>query len=332
MKVIASDIKLHSFKRVYLLYGEEVYLRKTYKGKLREAITAGDDMNVLYLEGKGIDFIKVRDFAQTMPFFAEYRLVILENTGLFGSAGEEWTEWIEKLPETSVLIFVEEKADKRSKLYKTINKTGYACEMKKPSESELTRWILQILKKNGKQITQPACEALLMRAGDNMENLESELDKLVCYTGTEQGITIQDVEAICTEQVTNQIFRMIDACAEGSQELALKLYYDMLALKEPSMRILYLIGRQFNQLLAVREMVSERKGRDEIASGLKIMPFIAAKMMKQSRAFSIQQLREFVELCVKQEELVKTGYLDEKIAVEMTMIRICKRKTGSCLA
>jgi DNA polymerase-3 subunit delta len=69
---------------VYLLYGEEDYLKKQYKEKLRSAMLSPDDtMNFAYYEGKGINVKEVIDLAETLPFFAERRLIIMEDTGFF---------------------------------------------------------------------------------------------------------------------------------------------------------------------------------------------------------------------------------------------------------
>jgi DNA polymerase-3 subunit delta len=326
MNTLTADIKSRSFKRVYLLYGEEEFLKKSYKGQLRAAIAGDDTMNTMVLDGKEADVVAVKDFLVTMPFFADYRLVVLSETGLFSTAADAWADMISQIPDTAVLIFEETKVDKRSRLYKAVSKVGYACEMKKPSDSELMQWTVKILKRDDKVITRPTCEALLMRAGDNMENLRTQLEKLVCYVGERQEITMADVEAVCTEQADSQVFRMLDAATEGRSQVALSLYYDMLALREPSMRIMYLIGRQCNQLLLVREMAAAGAGSGQIASELKLQPFVVTKTIKQSRAFTTEQLQGFVQMCVELEELVKTGRMNEKIAVETALIRICNRR------
>ena len=55
MQTLNQDIKNNDFKKVYLLFGEEAFLKKSYKNRLREAITQGDTMNYNYYEGKGIN-------------------------------------------------------------------------------------------------------------------------------------------------------------------------------------------------------------------------------------------------------------------------------------
>ena len=73
-----------------------------------------------------------------------------------------------------------------------------------------------------------------------MENLEKEMEKLFSYTMGQEEITVQDIDEICTTQITNKIFDMVEAVALKQQKKALEYYYDLLALKEPPMRILYL--------------------------------------------------------------------------------------------
>lgn len=73
MQTLNQDIKNRTFKPVYCLYGEEAYLKRSFKVRLREAILNGDTMNYHYFEGKDADVRSIIDAADTMPFFADYR-------------------------------------------------------------------------------------------------------------------------------------------------------------------------------------------------------------------------------------------------------------------
>ena len=81
MKIINEHIKTNEFKNLYLLYGDEPYLKKQYRDKLRNAVTGDDTMNYSYFEGDKIQIKDVLDVADTMPFFAQRRLIIIENSG-----------------------------------------------------------------------------------------------------------------------------------------------------------------------------------------------------------------------------------------------------------
>lgn len=70
MQRINEDIKTGQYKQMYLLYGEEAYLRKQYRDRLKGAMAAdGDTMNYSYFEGKDISVGAVIDLAETMPFW-----------------------------------------------------------------------------------------------------------------------------------------------------------------------------------------------------------------------------------------------------------------------
>ncbi len=325
MQTLNQDIRDKTFKRAYLLFGEEAFLKKSYKNRLKEAILGGDTMNLHTFAGKGTDLSEVISLADTMPFFAERRLILIEDSALFKSGGEALAEYLPRMPDTTCFVFVESEVDKRSRLFKAVKKIGYAAELGRQSSAQLARWAGGILAREGKTMSASVMELFLDRIGDDMENIRSELDKLISYTLGREVITGQDVETICSTQVTNKIFDMITAIASANPRRAMDLYEDLLILREPSMRILFLIARQFNQLLMVREMMGRNVSRAEMASRLKVPPFVAGKMTAQARAFSRQQILEYVKRCVDAEEAVKQGRLSDRLAVEML---ICGRYGG----
>lgn len=329
MQKLNQDIKDKTFERVYLLFGEELFLRRSYKNRLKDAIIGDDSMNYSYYEGRGIEFSEVKGIAETMPFFSSRRLIIIEDSELFSSSADEWAEYISEIPEETHIIFVESSVDKRNKLYKRVVKNGYAAEMKKQTERELKRWIVRILAQNHLKITEEALDVFLNKTGDDMDNIRTELDKLCSYCIGKDGIVRQDIEDICTERTVNRIFDMIEAVAGGNEKRALDLYYDLLALKEPSMRILFLVARQFNQLMQVKEASAGGMKKEDIASRFKLRPFIAGKLMGQARQFTKEQLKSYVELCVASEEAVKTGKMTDKLAVELAIVTI-SRRTAVC--
>ena len=319
MQNLNQDIKDHCFKSVYLLYGEEVFLKKSYKNRLREAITAGDNMNYNYFEGKGINVSEIVGLADTMPFFAEKRLILVEDSGFFKGGGDAETVagYIPDIPDTTCLLFVETEVDKRSKLYKAVKKHGYAAEMVRQDASQLARWAAGVLAREGKKITGRTMDLFLSKAGDDMENILSELEKLISYTLGRDVVTEEDVEALCTTQVTNKIFDMISAIANRQTKKAMDLYEDLLTLKEPPMRILFLIARQFNQILQVKDLVGKGMDKSTIASKLKLAAFVDGKIMIQAKSFTKEQIFSYVNLCVDAEESVKTGKLSDRLAVEL---------------
>lgn len=326
MKSIDEDIKSGSFQSVYLLYGEESYLKRQYGQKLRQALAKTDDtMNASYYEGKNIKPGEMIDLAETLPFLAERRLIFVENSGVFKTSCEELADYMKHITETTCFVFVEDEVDKRSKMYKAVRNAGRVVEFPRQGPEILTRWILSRLKRENKKITQPVLQFFLEKTGDDMEYIDRELEKLFCYTLGQEVISAEDVEAICVGQTTGKIFEMVDKIAERQQKQALELYYDLLALKEPPMRILFLIARQFQILLQVKDL--KRQGYDNkfIASKAKIPEFAVRKNAVQAGRFKTEQLKEAIEDCVQAEEDVKTGSLNDRMAVELLIVRYSRK-------
>ncbi len=323
MQKINEDIKNGQLKQAYLLYGEEAYLRKQYKDKLKSALCAdGDTMNFHYYEGKDVSVPQIIDLAETLPFLAERRVIFIENSGLFKHGGEDLAEYLKNPCETTFFVFIEPEIDKRSKLYKAITGVGSCVEFGAQDEDTLKRWILTMIKKEGKQITSLGLAHLIAKTGTDMENIRMELEKLFCYCLDREAITPEDIDAVCVTRISSHIFDMINAIADRNQKKALDLYYELLTLKEPPMRILFLIARQCNTLLQVKEL--KKKGYDNKKIGEKInLPgFIAGKYVAQAAKFKTSELRRAVERCVDAEEAVKTGRMNDIMSVEVLIMSV----------
>ena len=321
MQTLNQDIKTGEFKQIYLLYGEEAFLKNSYKNRLKEAIIGDDTMNFDRFEGKGLDVDELIRLADTMPFFAERRLILVEDSGFFKSASDALVQYLPSMPDTTILLFVETEVDKRNRLYKKVKDMGYAAELNRQDSAQLARWAGGILTREQKKITKHTMELFLSMAGDDMENIRMELEKLISYTLGREVITDEDVLAVCTVQVTNRIFEMVSAIVNRQPRKAMDLYEDLLTLKEPPMRILFLIARQFNQLLQVKELMGKGMDKGTIASKLKMQPFVVGKTMPQARQFGREQILSYVEFCVETEEAVKSGRLQDRLAVELLITR-----------
>lgn len=321
MQTLNQDIKTGEFKQIYLLYGEEAFLKNSYKNRLKEAIIGDDTMNFARFEGKGLDVDELIRLADTMPFFAERRLILVEDSGFFKSASDALVQYLPSMPDTTILLFVETEVDKRNRLYKKVKDMGYAAELNRQDSAQLARWAGGILTREQKKITKHTMELFLSMAGDDMENIRMELEKLISYTLGREVITDEDVLAVCTVQVTNRIFEMVSAIVNRQPRKAMDLYEDLLTLKEPPMRILFLIARQFNQLLQVKDLMGKGMDKGTIASKLKMQPFVVGKTMPQARQFGREQILSYVEFCVETEEAVKSGRLQDRLAVELLITR-----------
>lgn len=330
MKTILQHIETTTYKPVYLLYGEEDYLKEQACRQLKNALVAADDtMNLCTFQGKGQDENAIIQLSQTLPFFQEHRVILLEETGLAGKCSDEFLDNLKELPDTTVIIMVEESVDKRSRLYKWIQKNGYPVEFSYQDEKSLRQWVQDQLKEDGKTMDGAAMHLLLERTDGKMTAIENELQKLVLYAGDREKITADDVKELVPEPVNNQIFRMIAAVSEGRPEQALDYYYDLLSLKEPPMRILFLMVREFNMLFRVKNLAQQGRPDGEIAKTIGTPPFAVKKYRATGKQYTYAALKNQLSRCAEMENLVKNGNMNERIAIELLILQFSNRLVTS---
>lgn len=323
MQIIKEHIKQNQFKQCYLLYGTEEYLKKLYKNKLKTGIIGDEDtMNYTYFEGKSIEIPKVIEVAETLPFFSERRLILIQNSGLFKTTND-LADYIKTLPDYCYIVFVESEVDKRNRLYKAVKEVGYISEMNGMDEKDIQLWVAQLLKRGGKKITRDTLMYFLNKSGTDMEGMVQEVEKLICYAMDKEVITVEDIDAVCVTQVSNQIFLMIDAIASRKQRQALDLYYDLLTLREKPMSILFLITRHFNILLQIKELKGQN--RNDVAKKVGVPPFAVQKYMSQADNFTKQGLIENLKDCAEMEAQVKTGLMTDQMTVELLIVKFSQR-------
>ena len=326
MQQLKQDIDNLTFKRVYLLYGDEDYLRKQYKDKLLKALMPdGDTMNFNRYEGKDIEIGEVIDQAETLPFFADRRVILIEDSGLCKAGGEQFAEYLSNSSPDTVIIMNESAVDKRSKVFKAVTSAGRAVEFTSQPAETLQKWILGRVKKEGKNIDSRALNLLLERTGTDMTTINVELEKLFSYTMGRPAITAKDVDDIITVSTSSKVFDMIAAIAEKRQSAALEMYHDLLEHKETPFGILALITRQFNMMLQVSELMDEGKGVKSIADTMGISTYIEQKYERQVKNFGYRSLRRALDACAEADENVKIKGMNPELSVELLIIEYSSR-------
>ena len=322
MQTIGEDIASGNFKQIYLLYGEEDYLIRQYRDQLTSALTRDlDSMNVHVFNEDEPDLAEIVSLSQTLPFFADRRVIVVNSRTLFQGNADVLSEALALLPDTTYMIFATSKADKRTRLFKAVSDAGSVVECTMPGEDRLRKWIGNALKKDGLLVTNDAVDLFIEYTGSDMENMRTELEKLACYCMGKDSVTSEDVRAVCIRRVQNKIFEMIEAIGHQNTVRAMELYGDLLALKEPPMRILALLGRHFNQLLTVKQLRAKGLRPDEIAGRMESRDFIVRKLLNQASDFDERLLRRAVEACAAADEDVKTGRMTDRLSVEMIIVR-----------
>lgn len=318
MKRINEDIKNQQFQQFYLLLGDEGYLKKQYREKLVSAMVNSDDtMNYHYEEGNNPNLNNIYELGETLPFFAERRVIVLENTGLLKKASDV-NEHFEQFPDTTCVIMVEEKVDGRNGLYKWFGKHGYVAKMERPDEKMLVAWVKKLCADADKTIDDTTIFYMIQHMGTEMYLLKNELEKLFTYCSERSHIRMEDMKEVCLDEAEDKIFDMLDAIGNRNQKKALQLYRDLLELRKPAMQILALMSRHFNILM----QISGLQGKDNktIASLCGIAPYFVKSYAVQANAYTFEELKHMLERCQETDQDVKTGKIKDVVGVELLIM------------
>ena len=327
--LLNKELKEGTFHRVYLVCGDQAYLRLQNRDRLRAALLGdGDEMNVSSYSGMDITAREVIDQAETLPFFADRRVILLENSVFFSKKASVESDalaaYIPEIPESAALVFVEEAPDKRKKLYKAIQKNGFVLSCEDLTPQMLGRWTAGLFKKAGLAIDGPTLNRFLETVGEDMMNIVSESDKLIGYCMGRERVTAQDIAAVCSPQLRDRVFDMIGAVSRRQKDRALSIYMDLIALRTPSQVILTLLQREYSRLLQVKELQEERKSEAEIAAKIGLSPWIVKKnYLPVTRSQDAGRLARALQLCLQADQDYKSGRIDAGVAAEMTIIRLC---------
>ncbi len=330
---VVKDIKSGNIRRAYLLYGEEQFMVHFFRDRLVKACMGKGidelkgDMNFFRFTGKDADVNTVADAALTVPFFADRRMILVEGADWFNAANDTLTDMLKKLPETTVVVFLENKVDKRLTSFKEITKIGLAEEYGEQDDSSLTGFIVKRAAACDINITQAAVRTLLENTGRDMFLIAAEVDKLTAYCMDKGVIEKTDVDELCHVMVQDRVFDMIGFIANKKQKEALKLYYDLLELREPPLKILALISKQFRALIAVKDLMNHGMSSEQIAKKMELHrdpkkgAFIAGKYEAQARQFSMDELKRALKDTAEFDRSIKVGGMNDRMAVELLIIR-----------
>lgn len=267
-------------KSFYLCYGNEEYMKNQYVNNIKKQIIdeSYEIMNLERHDGKSITADQIIDFAETMPFMSERRLMIIKDSGFFKTGRKDEStkllDYLEKVPSTACIVFMESDIDKRTGLYKKTNKLHTALEFKTPCDREIIKIVKKELKGYEIKIDDRMIEYLVQVVPIGMESVLNEIKKLANYKETGQ-VTKADIDAICTRSLDIRIFELVKMLGNKNTKKVLEVYANLLEMKESPIGILAMMARQFRMILKVKYMGQKGHANSSIVSRTGFRSFMA---------------------------------------------------------
>jgi DNA polymerase-3 subunit delta len=307
---------------IIFLYGEDSYR----SGQKLTDIIEGykkvhkSGLNLIYINAKEKDFDDFYANFKINSMFAEKKLIVLKNIFNNTKFQEALLDNIDNLEKTDdiVVIYENEKADKRTKLFKKLEKISKCQEFNFLQPIVLRRWIVNEFEKNNSKIDNPALELLIEFVRSDLWQMANEINKLSNYR---KGDIVKknDVELLVKPNIENDIFKTIDALAERNKKKALLLLHKHLDNGDNALYLLSMFAYQFRNLIIVKDLSDKSLPYQVIVKKSGLHPFVAQKTYYMANQFKIDELKKIYKKIFQTDADIKTGKIEPETSIDLLL-------------
>jgi len=277
------------------------------------------DMGLERLDGEEASFDRMREALESLPFLASRKLVLLQSPSANKEFLEKATDLLKEVPETTDVLIIEPKLDKRTAYYKFLKKSTDFQEFNELDELGLSKWLVQMAKERGGTLSQTDARYLVERVGANQQLLANELAKLLNY---DPKITRQTIDLLTDLTPQSTIFELLDAALAGKTQRALELYAEQRAMKVEPQQILALLAWQLHVLALVK--VAGERDAGAIAREAKLNPFVVRKSQGVARRLSLAEVKQLVHNTLELDIRLKSEPVDADEALQTLLLQLAK--------
>jgi DNA polymerase III subunit delta len=301
---------------VYLLLGDDEErkargVEKLRKGRAVEAFDAAETSPETVVSA-----------CNSRSLFGDGPFVLVRNLDAWNAAQKARVlDYLQNPSPETDLVMLGDKLGAREKLLAAVKKTGEVHDFKQPTGTALVKWAIGHAKKLGLELPEDVAGELVVRCSDDKVRAIGEIEKLALYT--EGTATLEDLDALVRPDLQSNIFRFVDVLGAGDRGEALESLESLLATGEPPLRIVYMARRQFRLLARARSLFEEGTPRPEVASVLKVPPFVAKKLEGQAQRMDEGDLERALSLMLDLEGGLKGGSdLEDELQVELAVLKL----------
>lgn len=305
---------------IVTLTGENSFGLQTVLNELSEAfVSIHGGLALERIDGQEADFDKIREALTGLPFLAARKMVILRA----GSANKQFADQFEQLlndiADTTNLILVEPKLDRRTAYYKSLKKMTDFREFPELDANGLARWLVETARSGGGSLEPRDASYLVERVGSNQQLLSNELEKLLLY---DSKISRRTIDLLTEPTPQSTIFQLLEAAFAGHPKRVLELYAEQRAQKVEPLEIVAMLAWQL-RVLAIIKTAGSRPA-DEIASEARINPFVVRKSQAIARDLTLGEVKKLVADLLKIDVASKRTSIDSDEALQHYLLKLSK--------
>ncbi len=320
-----QQLKENKIPPVYLFSGEDNYFKQEALKEIEKKLfTAGNkELNYNSYSASDIPPNAVIDILTTVPFLAEKRLVIVEDIDDWKKKDEEQIIiYLDKPSLNNCLVLTNRRADTKNLLHNKISQTGIIVNFWNLSEGEIIYWMRKRFSGAEKIISTAAAQLLLELTGNNLSNLNNEIEKICLYAKDKKEIDEKIILSLTAEQRVYQVNELVKILFENDLVQTLKTLNNLFIENERPEMILGAIARRIRQFIYALSFKEQGLSEEEIAANLRIYKYYDPFFFKQVRKFDQKILVSFLEYCQQADYEIKTGKKTARIALENLIFRL----------
>jgi DNA polymerase-3 subunit delta len=307
---LEKQIKTGSFLPVYFFYGEEPFLVERAGRRIMEQAVdpAMKDFNLNIYYGAECKGTEILDTSQTLPMFAERRVVVVKQADKLPTATQEGLlpYLTNPCPETC-LLFLATKPDLRRKFFSELKKQPGTLEFKKLYDNKLGPFISNEAAVHNKKIDSAGAEMLAFMVGNNLQELVSQIEKAALYSGSRPMIGVEDIKAIVSQSKTFTAFELARYIGEKNLPKALATLQSMLQNGEEAIMILGALASHFRRIWRIRELLDQKISAADVGKQLKINAYFLGEQVTQAKKYTVSELEALFERLYRGDVGIKTG-------------------------
>lgn len=317
---IKTELGDGHLKNLYLLYGNEEYLKKAILKKMTSLADkyAGENLERISFE-KGFSAEDLTQALNTVSFFGNGKFVTCTDTEIFKGQGKnvEFEKALGKIPSECYVVFVESSTDKKNELFIEINKAGFAYSIDMRSQGDLAKYIAGRFKSYKKKIAYENINLFIEYSGSSLTDIEADIEKILLYMDNEAVVKKEYIENLCSGTRQYRIYEMTDKIFSRDTKGSLQLLNDLLADKIPVQVMLAAIHNRLRELADLRELID--KGRDPVIfrKGRQVADFIIRRLQKQAANYTLNNLRSSIIMAADLDIDIKEGKIGDVMGIEI---------------
>lgn len=303
---------------IITLTGENSFgLRQELRKLVDPFIAEHGELGLERLDGETADIARVQEALTSLPFLASRKMVVLRGLGTNKQLQDQAEQLFGDVPETTDVVIIEPKLDKRLGYYKFLKKNTDFREFPELDTAGLSRWLADSAKAEGGSLNPADARYLVERVGASQQLLSNELEKLFLYN---PDITRKSIDALTDAVPQSTIFQLLEAAFAGNRKQALKLYSEQRAQSVEPIQIIAMLAWQLH-VLALLKTAGDRTP-DVIAREAKINPFVVQKSQSIARRLSLSELKKLINDLLKIDVQAKRTNIDADEALQHYLLAI----------